>query len=1229
MNPKIYVPKMNTCIYATRQILFIFLLIAAAGLQSLHALIPGAVTITNKSGPSFILDSNKPCEEDEGPRASYVAYEICNKTAVQLTGLKITLGGLSSGFTLQNGQSASQSIGMLAPGACTMVYWYIKYPCAFDQKTNITITASDATPGTVSATNQVATTSAISSGGAGEIISISKGPVQGLGSSTWIDVKYEFKNIPKDGIAYIQPAGNADFKAGCMQLTKIQILDSEIQEVIPVGQDNALYYTASSAVNGSSNTVSVRYYFVILCQEFETEVMPFHAATSGNNLKFSSNFKSESIEIEMEAPQVQNNCDGDFDNFAEQIIGTSTGLESSQDNWSASWGDYNNDGYPDLFVTTYDTLTPNFLYRNEKDGKFKRITKGTMATDLACSLAATWGDYDNDGDLDLYVANNKDFMCYLYRNEGNDLFVKIQNSDIVGDFGFAHGASWADYDNDGYLDLFVGSYYETSFNLLFHNQRDGTFSKVDDNPIAHEASRTITGVWGDYDNDGWIDLFVVNRNEANNSLYKNNGNGKFTEITTGAIVNDAGNSVGASWGDYDNDGDLDLFVANAGNENNFLYQNNGNGSFTKITGGPVVSDGGHSHGSAWADYDNDGDLDLFVANDGQPNFMYRNDGNGQFTRLPNSNAVTGGNALSFGSAWADFDRDGDLDLFVSNRAGQQNFLYENTKGNCNHWISIKLKGTRSNASGIGAKVFVKSTVSSHSKWQMREISSQTGGGTGGQSDITASFGLGDAQIVDSIIVKWPSGYQQVLTNQQANQFLTITEDNASEVCGTVYIDADSNCVKDPSERGIPNVKVVLQPGDIIAYTDDKGNYSVFVEPGTYGIQEFPGDNWEPNCPNTSGTSAVTVSGVNQQFCGNDFGNEAICSNPDLTVKLATAVSRIGYKNLLVINYANQGARKSSKTKLAVEIDQNMIPILSTIPWKDFKDSHLSWDLPVLEPGEKGTIFVIYLVGEATPIGSKLQIVAEISAKENDCNEDNNSSEEFSKAISSLDPNDLLVSPEGAVSKDEWLTYKIRFQNVGNSAAAWVRVENVLPAGLDLSTFEAGVASHTFQFQATGRQLIWTFPNINLPDSLNNEPESRGFVTFRIKAKSTLLPGDKIINSATIYFDNLEGIATNEVENFIQHQNTGNSRKVSSLDIFPNPASGVVTVQFSGNVTQTENLDLQTLEVYDLQGRPVFEKSDIGSYRTQLDLQVLPRGHYLVKGIDNNGEQYLGKIVLLR
>ena len=306
-----------------------------------------------------------------------------------------------------------------------------------------------------------------------------------------------------------------------------------------------------------------------------------------------------------------------------------------------------------------------------------------------------------------------------------------------------------------------------SNNSLYTNDGDGSFSKVISGAVVTDGDSSRGCAWGDYDNDGDLDLFVSNADQ-NNFLYTNNGDGSFSKVISGEVVTDVGDSFGCAWSDYDNDGDLDLFVSNL-TGNNYLYTNDGDGSFTKVISGEVVTDGGASHACAWGDYDNDGDLDLFVSNFAMSNnSLYTNDGDGSFSKVISGAVVTDGDS-SRGCAWGDYDNDGDLDLFVSND-GQNNFLYTNN-GNGNNWLNIKCVGIASNISAIGAKVKVLATIGGSTISQLREIS----GGTYSQDSLNAEFGLGDATSIAEIQVYWTNGQLTNMTSVTPNQYLVITE----------------------------------------------------------------------------------------------------------------------------------------------------------------------------------------------------------------------------------------------------------------------------------------------------------------------------------------------------------------------------------------------------------------------------------------------------------------------
>ncbi|MFZ5519296.1 MAG: FG-GAP-like repeat-containing protein [Candidatus Zhuqueibacterota bacterium] len=444
-----------------------------------------------------------------------------------------------------------------------------------------------------------------------------------------------------------------------------------------------------------------------------------------------------------------------------------------------AWGDYDNDGYVDLFVA--NCKGPNMLFHNDGIRGFTKITTGEISTDQANSYSASWGDFDNDGDLDLFVANLSG-TNFLYRND-EGILVRIKEGVVVTSRGNSTSGSWGDYDNDGDLDLFVTN--DTQKNFLYQNNGDGTFTKITNSIVVNDVIvSSLVGLWADYDNDGDLDLYVVNGffSLSSNFLYRNEGLGNFTKITTGSIVTDVEGSTGGSWGDYNNDGYLDLYVCNSvNNARNSLYRNNGNGTFTKIFNGSIVTDTGHSVGSSWIDYDNDGDLDLFVVNVfAANNILYRNNGNGSFSKIT-SGAIVNDTGYPFGCSWADFDNDGDQDAIVTNGGfslTMNNFFYRNDQSQHN-WITIQLKGTTGNSSAIGAMVRVKATVLGKTIWQVQQIAGQSG--FLGQNSLDAEFGLGDATTIDSIIIKWPSGNLQVLTDVEANQFLKIVEEQTTEV----------------------------------------------------------------------------------------------------------------------------------------------------------------------------------------------------------------------------------------------------------------------------------------------------------------------------------------------------------------------------------------------------------------------------------------------------------------
>ncbi len=448
------------------------------------------------------------------------------------------------------------------------------------------------------------------------------------------------------------------------------------------------------------------------------------------------------------------------------------------DSRSVNWIDIDNDKDLDLFISNGpEAGENNFLYKNNGSGGFTAVTNDPIVQDGKPSDGATWGDFDNDGDVDCFVVNWYNVNNLFYKNNGNGSFEQVLVGNLVNDGGFSETASWGDYDNDGWLDLYVTNSDGDSRNFLYRNKHDGTFQKVTTGSPVTDAFTSRSVNWTDFNLDGHLDLFVTNEGTQHENLYRNNGNGTFTKLTTGPLLTAGGKTMSSSWGDYDNDGDLDVYLANdQGNDG--LYRNDGNETFFKITTGPVVTSGGNSFGSQWADVDNDADLDLFVTNSfwGGPwkNFLFLNNGDGTFTKnlteIPTTEL-----GWSYGCAFGDWDCDGDLDLGVATclNADQTDYLYENHSAeNGNNWLEINLVGTTSNRSAIGTKVWVTATINGQQVTQLREISAQSG--YCGQNQMAAHFGLADADSV-TMSVQWPSGLEQLFGNLVANQCLTLVE----------------------------------------------------------------------------------------------------------------------------------------------------------------------------------------------------------------------------------------------------------------------------------------------------------------------------------------------------------------------------------------------------------------------------------------------------------------------
>jgi hypothetical protein len=445
-----------------------------------------------------------------------------------------------------------------------------------------------------------------------------------------------------------------------------------------------------------------------------------------------------------------------------------------------AWGDFNGDGWDDLVVANAADGQRNFLYRNRGDGTLELVEDSPVVTGAAPTEGVNWVDFDNDGDVDLLVVNRSETSNELFRNDGDGGLVRVSGGDLTADRTSSTTACWADYDEDGFLDVWVVN-RDGEDDALYRNRSGGGFSRVAAGPMVGRGGDGRTCAWGDVDADGDLDLYVGNfltadrEGKATNFLYLNRGDGAFESVIEGPAVSDPGLTYGVSWVDFDNDGDLDLFVSNiARSDQNALYRNDGSGQLAKVTVGPLVTDsGGPSKGHTWGDYDNDGDLDLYVANgtegtDDILGYFYRHLGGGRFERVLES-PFDSDRHISAGTAWGDYDNNGDLDIFVANWRGdgEANDLYRNQTSGAS-WLALRLEGRQSNRMGIGAKVRLvvemEGETNTQYRWQLLNT------GYGSQNAPIIHFGLGSATVARTLEISWPSGKVDTHSNVDANRF---------------------------------------------------------------------------------------------------------------------------------------------------------------------------------------------------------------------------------------------------------------------------------------------------------------------------------------------------------------------------------------------------------------------------------------------------------------------------
>ncbi len=442
---------------------------------------------------------------------------------------------------------------------------------------------------------------------------------------------------------------------------------------------------------------------------------------------------------------------------------------------SVAWGDYDNDGDEDLYLTGDG---PNHLLRNDGGSRFTDVTDGAGVGNNRFGVGTAFGDLDNDGDLDLYVVNFDRGPDVLYRNDGPiGAGGAYRFSDITETAGAtiersSRGMAFVDYDRDGLLDIYV---LAIGRNILYHNEGGLRFRNVAAELGVDQDDQGVGVVAVDIDGNGWPDLYTGNRSGDLSNLYMNE-NGSFTDIAVAAGITARGLGMGVLAFDPDNDLDFDLYwtawPGDGAVVRNRLYENQGDLSFSN-----AARTSGTDDPTGWGISVNAGDIDLdgwqdfFVTNGfsdaSGPNVLFQNLRNGSFADV--TDAIGGGLFDGRGVAFADYDNDGDLDLVVTADVGEPTRVWRNDSPTGHHWLGLRLVGTASNRSAIGARVTVTTAEGS----MVQEVSG--GAGRGSQNSLPLEFGLGDATVVEELTVRWPSGTVQTFQNVAVNRYLDLTE----------------------------------------------------------------------------------------------------------------------------------------------------------------------------------------------------------------------------------------------------------------------------------------------------------------------------------------------------------------------------------------------------------------------------------------------------------------------
>lgn len=876
-------------------------------------------------------------------------------------------------------------------------------------------------------------------------------------------------------------------------------------------------------------------------------------------------------------------------------------------------GDIDDDGDVDVLADGRGV----FYYENDGSEDFGFANNIYTYSSISNAGSIYAADIDNDGDLDVLSSGNVSTKSGLAYNEFDQTTSDFKPERFLSEFvSNPIEALAADMDNDGDLDFLVVSNRDNK--ISWFEDIDGTQNFAEQHVISNSVYGPRSLKAEDIDNDGDLDVIVASEVGDKVIWFKNQGDGTFGSETIITNLTDAPHMIAID--DMDNDGDLDIISASNRDDKIAWYENeDGLGSFgvqqvisTEINGVITVYTG---------DFDNDGNIDLFASGgiDSVVSWFKHTDGQGSFEPMV---VIAYGmyqiNSMDVG----DIDGDGDLDILAGSSSGGTDLSwFENLDGNGQFHYANEITSSAAAVVSLAdidndGDLDIVSTTSNFVSW----YSNQDGLGNyaSGSSIIVASRYDKSFHVVDMDF----DGDMDLISTREENDQLAYSKNLGvvgNEINGTVQVDVNGDGC-DELDAYYPNIMVVANNGSTSfgTFTRNNGSYQIPVNSGNFtttiegGLPSYYTPNPETYTFNYSGTGNVETANFclepNQQINDLNISVYPITqARPGFDVRY-----RIVYKNLGTdplsgtINFAFNGSML------------NMVSASETISSQTA--NMLNFNYSDLNPYESRNIDVIFnvLPPPTVNIDDTIALEVTINPITGDFTENDNIFTYNQTVIGSYDPNDITCMEGDEVlidDSDEYLHYLIRFQNTGTASAINVKVENILDNKLDWTTLQIETTSHTNRVQIKNEnELAFIFSGINLPDSTSDEPNSHGFIAYKVKPKNDVLEGDIVFNTADIYFDFNEAIITNTATTEFVGTLSVAENSLSKFLAYPNPTTGVLKIQ--------SNTAISKLEIYNNLGQSVMLQLNTN----EVDMTKLKSGIYFMKIQDANGNQETIKII---